>query len=92
MKRTSSSHHSGLLSLAFGLFALAPAAGFAQTTIPLWPKGAPEAHGQEPTDQPTLDIYPAPKEKASGAAVVVCPGGGYGGLALKHEGSDIAAF
>lgn len=39
---------------------------------------------------PTLTIYPAPKEKATGTAVIVCPGGGYSILAASHEGSDVA--
>jgi acetyl esterase/lipase len=34
--------------------------------------------------------YIVPKEKASGTAVVICPGGGYGGLAVEHEGSQFA--
>ena len=40
--------------------------------------------------RPTLTIYPAPKEKATGTAVIVCPGGGYSILAASHEGSDVA--
>ena len=61
-------------------------------TIPLWPQGAPEAKGQAPQDQPTLIRYPAPKETATGAAVVVCPGGGYSTLAMDHEGHQIAQW
>lgn len=41
---------------------------------------------------PCLDIYPAPKEKSNGTAVVICPGGAYGGLAVKHEGSQVAKW
>lgn len=41
---------------------------------------------------PALDIYLAPQDKASGAAVVICPGGGYGRLAVKKEGSDVAQW
>lgn len=40
--------------------------------------------------RPTLTIYPAPKEKATGTAIVVCPGGGYSILAASHEGADVA--
>ena len=40
---------------------------------------------------PTLAVYLPPKEKANGVAVVVCPGGGYGINAIKHEGTDVAA-
>ena len=61
-------------------------------TIPLWPQGAPSAKGQAPEDQPTLIRYPAPKETATGAAVVVCPGGGYSMLAMDHEGHQIAQW
>src|SRR5207249_1797555 len=35
-------------------------------------------------------VYQPPAEKANGAAVVVCPGGGYGFLAVDHEGRQIA--
>src|SRR5262245_14775302 len=60
--------------------------------MPLWPKGAPVAKADEPADKPTLTLYRAPADKASGAAVVVCPGGGYGALAVGHEGKDIAEW
>ena len=59
----------------------------AQTPIPLWTGDAPGALGKEDKDTPTLTPYLP--EKPSGAAVVVCPGGGYGGLA-PHEGPDYA--
>lgn len=42
--------------------------------------------------EPTLDVYPAPVEKANGTAVVICPGGGYGGLAIGHEGVAVAKW
>ncbi|MCX7886893.1 MAG: alpha/beta hydrolase [Verrucomicrobiae bacterium] len=41
---------------------------------------------------PTVDVYLPAKEKACGTAVVVLPGGGYGTLALDHEGKQIAGF
>lgn len=46
--------------------------------------------GIQKVSNPTLRIYLPPKEKASGAAVVICPGGGYSGLAITHEGYDVA--
>ena len=58
----------------------------------LWPNGAPGALGEEPKDCPQLIIYLPEEDKANGAAVVVCPGGGYGGLAMGHEGHDIARW
>lgn len=36
--------------------------------------------------------YIVPKEKASGAAVVICPGGGYAGIAATKEGSEYAQW
>ena len=63
----------------------------AQDALPLWPDGAPGALGKGDKDIPTLTAYlPAP-DIATGAAIVVCPGGGYGGLA-GHEGADYALF
>lgn len=38
---------------------------------------------------PTITFYPAPKEKANGAAILVCPGGGYNILALDLEGTEV---
>lgn len=39
---------------------------------------------------PTLTVFLPEKEKATGAAVIICPGGGYGILAITHEGYDVA--
>ena len=65
----------------------------AQTTnsFPLWPEGAPGALGKEDKDIPTLTPYLPDPAKATGAAIVICPGGGYGGLA-PHEGGQYARF
>jgi acetyl esterase/lipase len=60
--------------------------------FPLWIDGAPGATGTEPADVPSLTPYPAPAGAATGAAVVVVPGGGYGHLALDHEGAQIARW
>jgi acetyl esterase/lipase len=60
-------------------------------SFPLWPDGAPGALGKEDKDIPTLTPYFADAAKASGAAIVICPGGGYGGLA-GHEGEHYARF
>jgi acetyl esterase/lipase len=50
----------------------------------LWPDGAPGAIGKEEADIPTLTPYLPPRHNATGAAVIVCPGGGYGFLTLIH--------
>ncbi len=58
----------------------------------LWPEGAPGAKGTAEGDKPSLTIYLPPPEKATGTAVVICPGGGYGHLAVDHEGHQIAQW
>src|SRR6266480_1614700 len=63
----------------------------AETPIVLWSGGAPGAVGNEPGDIPTLTPYLAPKGKVSGAAIIVCPGGGYTHLA-DHEGGPVAEW
>ncbi len=60
--------------------------------VRLWPEGAPGAKGDTDKDQPFINVWPAAKEKANGAAFVVCPGGGYGGLAADHEGIQVAKW
>lgn len=60
--------------------------------ILLWENGAPNAVGKEAQDIPTLTPFLAPKEMATGAAIVTCPGGGYAHLADVHEGSDVARW
>lgn len=39
---------------------------------------------------PTLTVFKAPKDIATGTAVIICPGGGYAALAFSHEGTDVA--
>jgi acetyl esterase/lipase len=59
--------------------------------IPLWPEGAPGALGTNDVDIPTLTAYLADAANATGAAMVICPGGGYAHLA-PHEGNDYALW
>jgi acetyl esterase/lipase len=59
--------------------------------IPLWSGGAPGAKGDRPEDIPKIEPY-LPGEHPCGAGMVVCPGGGYGGLAADHEGKQVAQF
>lgn len=69
------------------------AAAFSQEkmTMELWPKGAPNANGDE-NDKAELTIYLPEAKKATGRAVVCCPGGGYTHLAMDHEGHQWATF
>jgi acetyl esterase/lipase len=64
-------------------------ATLAQSPVPLYPaKGVFE----DERDRPELTPYLADKARATGAAVVVCPGGGYQNLAMDHEGVQIARW
>lgn len=78
-------------AVVLAFVAVAPCVAEPEVQV-LWPEGAPGATGDEPKDKPTLILYPAAADVANGTAVVVCPGGGYGGLAMGHEGHDIAAW
>lgn len=79
-----------------------------QQTIQLWPDTVPNSKQVSNYNlivdttsswsftrhitHPTLDIYLAKGENATGASIVICPGGGYWGLAFSHEGSDVAKW
>jgi len=69
---------------------VAQTAGPSTDAIKLWPNGAPGAVGSAPEDIPTLTAF-FPSQRASGAAVIVCPGGGYTHLA-DHEGRPVAEW
>jgi acetyl esterase/lipase len=57
-------------------------------TIPLWEGGAPGALGEQDADRPTLTVYRARTAVPTG--IIVAPGGGYGNLAMNHEGRQVA--
>jgi acetyl esterase/lipase len=59
--------------------------------IRLWEGAAPGALGQADHDIPTITPYLPAADKANGTSIVVCPGGGYGGLAA-HEGEGYAKW
>lgn len=59
---------------------------------PLWPDGAPGAVGSDSVDKPALLLMLPDRKLSTGAAVVVCPGGGYSGLAMQHEGRQIGEW
>ena len=66
---------------------------FAQkgTTMKLWPN-APEVVSSDEKDEAEVTVYLPNAKKATGRAVVCCPGGGYSHLAMDHEGHQWAAF
>ena len=72
--------------LTLGLWARAE-----EMAVRLWEGDVPGALGKAEHDIPVLTPFLADPAKASGSAVVVLPGGGYGGLA-QHEGRDYALW
>ena len=58
-------------------------------TILLWEAGAPGAFGTNDADKPSITYYPQ-NGRGSGTAVIIAPGGGYSGLAMNHEGRQVA--
>ncbi|HEY1203117.1 MAG: alpha/beta hydrolase [Bryobacteraceae bacterium] len=90
------------LRLAAGLIGCAGA--LPAQEISLWPNGAPgfESRRNEPIEakdywirnihNPSITVYLPPKEKATGAAVVICPGGGHRELVFKAEGEEPAEY
>jgi acetyl esterase/lipase len=77
--------------LLFALIASRPARSDAAPPIPLWPESAPGTLGDQPQDVPTLTPFLLETGPTPRAAIVICPGGGYGGLA-DHEGKDYAVW
>lgn len=82
-----------LKSLTIMLLLTVSAMAFAQkgTNMELWPNGAPNTNGDK-NDKAELTIYLPDEKKATGRAVVCCPGGGYTHLAMDHEGHQWATF
>jgi len=67
----------------------------ANERVPLWPEGRIPflAEGGEGAERPALFAYRSLGSPGhTGAAVVICPGGGYGALAADHEGHQIAEW
>jgi len=94
--------------LTLGLFFLAPLwatadDSVAPAVIPLWTGDAPGSEGRTAPEKreqdhvssihhPSLTVYlPAPA-RATGAAVIVCPGGGHRFLAIEHEGYAVGRW
>lgn len=81
-----------ILSVVLLVALYMPAEHASPSYEPLWPEGAPGTQGNAKIDQPAIMLFPAPKGKATGAAVVICPGGAYKVLMDSYEGADIAKW
>lgn len=79
--------------LTIGLVIMASLTSFAQKGIQMevWPNGAPNSNGNE-DDKAEMTVYLPKVQKATGKAVVCCPGGSYSHVAIDHEGHQWATF
>jgi acetyl esterase/lipase len=68
--------------------AIDPALGI--STLQLWPREAPQVAGTDAADLPTLTLFLPQKDKGTGSAVIVAPGGAYVDLASNLEGRQVA--
>ncbi len=88
--------------LMLGIFSfLAAQAQQPAFDIDLWPNGLPNSNGIDKTQpfddkkqnfKPSIRVFLPEAGKATGRAVVCCPGGGYSHLATDHEGYAWAPF
>jgi acetyl esterase/lipase len=86
------------------LLATALPAAHSQTVVKLWEGDPPTSNGITDAENmdasywitnvssPELTVYLPEKGKRNGQAVVICPGGGYAGLASHHEGTLFAQW
>src|ERR1700722_9863104 len=96
------------LLLPLPLIVIAAWAQDTHPVIPLWPNGAPGSEGKTAAESvriaapggdhvvsgvhnPSITVY-LPKADASGAAVVIAPGGGHSELWVDHEGYNVAEW
>ncbi len=81
----------------FACAAFADKAEIKKETINIWPKGqmagmdADKVSAKKTTETPRLSLYLPKTDKKTGF-MIICPGGGYGGLASRHEGTEIAEW
>ncbi|MEE2642934.1 MAG: alpha/beta hydrolase [Planctomycetota bacterium] len=60
--------------------------------IPLWPEGAPIDRQRKKTEKSSAKITIYPSGGPRDTAIIICPGGGYGGLVTGAEGHGIARW
>jgi acetyl esterase/lipase len=82
----------GFACLVFNATLAAQAQSQEPPHVRLWSGRAPEAVGDAENDTPWMTPFLPAKERATGTAVVVCPGGGYGHIAMDHEGVATARW
>ena len=95
-------------SIAFVFFACMLALAAEPPVVLLWPSGAPGSEGKTGAEtvrvqpsgehaignvhQPSITVYLPTKESATGASVLIAPGGGHSLLSIDHEGHNVARW
>lgn len=79
-----------VLTLALVLISMAAAAQ-KSFDMKLWNGAMPDDNGDD-KDTPMLKVFLPAADKATGRAVVICPGGGYEHLCMDYEGTEWAPF
>ena len=92
------------LAALLTLVALAPTLKADPLVVPLWQNGAPGFEDRRDIPEvasnywvrninfPTLTVFLPPKDKADGAGVLICPGGGFRELVFNAEGVEPARY
>ena len=80
-----------LAVFALLLLPMASIGGIKPIVVDLWPNGAP-TRSVDPHDTARVFVYLPEVRHVTGRAIVICPGGGYSGLAIDHEGNGWAEF
>jgi acetyl esterase/lipase len=96
------------VALALGSTPIKIAVADPVPTVMLWPNGAPGSEGKSGAETvhrseqgehivsnvhaPSITTYLPARDRATGAAVIVIPGGGHVELWMDHEGANVAAF
>ena len=99
---------SSLFAVSLALFAASLAMAAEPPVVLLWPNGAPGSEGKTGVEtvrvqpsgehaignvhQPSITVYLPAKESATGAAVLIAPGGGHSLLSIDHEGHNVARW
>jgi acetyl esterase/lipase len=79
-----------ILASLLALFSAAAASAVEPQVFPLWPDQAPVGDGTFEKTEAKLTLHRP--EKPNGTSLVICPGGGYGGLVKEGEGHGIAKW
>ena len=79
-----------ILLSVFCLILAAPALAQRAFDVQLWQKKAPNSNALG--DTAYVKVFLPEEKRATGRAVVICPGGGYESLSMGHEGTDWAPF